>query len=128
MRISIPDFCLVFNCYQYSFSFFRHCQRFLPIAGSCHATNEDIKKLSSELFKSTFFAEDATPSKVGRVFVTNSQKCYLVGISYWKKQTGLLKLCLFVFSYTFDLTEELAGAFAHSSSFNRHPLPLCDML
>lgn len=36
------------------------------------------------------------------------------------------KTVFVVFSYTFDLTEELARAFAHSSSFNLHPLPLCD--
>ena len=44
---------------------FRHCQRFLPIGASCHANSEDIKKLASEMFQSTFFAEDAKPSKVG---------------------------------------------------------------
>ncbi|KAJ7384097.1 THUMP domain-containing protein 1 [Desmophyllum pertusum] len=40
----------------------RHCQRFLPIAGSCHANKEDIKKLAEQMFQSTFFAEDAKPS------------------------------------------------------------------
>ncbi|XP_078376011.1 THUMP domain-containing protein 1-like [Oculina patagonica] len=40
----------------------RHCQRFLPIAGSCHANKEDLQKLAEQMFQSTFFAEDAKPS------------------------------------------------------------------
>ena len=59
----------------------------------------------------------------------NSQKCYLVGISLIpekKRQGSLSYVCLFVFPYTFDLTEELARAFAHSSSLNPNPLSLCD--
>ena len=47
---------------------FRHCQRFLPIGGSCYANNEDIKKLASEMFQSTFFAEDTKPSTVRRYY------------------------------------------------------------
>ncbi|XP_058943579.2 THUMP domain-containing protein 1-like [Pocillopora verrucosa] len=40
----------------------RHCQRFLPISGSCHANKEEMKKLAEQLFQSSFFAEDVKPS------------------------------------------------------------------
>lgn len=40
----------------------RHCQRFLPIAGSCHANMADLQKLAEQMFQSTFFAEEAQPS------------------------------------------------------------------
>ena len=43
----------------------RHCQRFLPIAGSCHANMADLQKLAEQMFQSTFFAEEAQPSTVG---------------------------------------------------------------
>lgn len=53
----------------------RHCQRFLPIAGSCHANKEDIKKLAEQMFQSTFFAEDAKPSTVGISTTADREYC-----------------------------------------------------
>ena len=50
----------------------RHCQRFLPIAGSCHANMDDLQKLAKQMFQSTFFAEDAQPSTVGEEYLFNN--------------------------------------------------------
>ena len=54
-------------CHHYPhFDLLRHCQRFLPISGSCHANKEEMKKLAEQLFQSSFFAEDVKPSTVCR--------------------------------------------------------------
>lgn len=47
---------------------YRHCQRFLPIAGSCHANMADLEKLAEQMFQSTFLAEEAQPSTVGEEY------------------------------------------------------------
>ena len=56
---------VIFHHYPH-FDLLRHCQRFLPISGSCHANKEEMKKLAEQLFQSLFFAEDVKPSTVCR--------------------------------------------------------------
>ena len=56
---------VIFHHYPH-FDLLRHCQRFLPISGSCHANKEEMKKLAEQLFQSSFFAEDVKPSTVCR--------------------------------------------------------------
>lgn len=59
---------LIADCFNINiiiiFMHSRHCQRFLPISGSCHANMADLQKLAEQMFQSTFFAEEAKPSTV----------------------------------------------------------------
>jgi hypothetical protein len=43
---------------------YRYCLRFLPIGACCYANIEEIEKAATALFKESFFADDAKPSKV----------------------------------------------------------------